>query len=156
MLVCSRYPHNLANDVPWEQVQDGVYRCRRGTDVIQVVVAGQLPHEEHNAMLHLFSASGERVRYGAEHYRQRGQDTSSLLQELIAWYKGEGVAMPYTMEDFRRNYAKQHLKDLTPEERLGGLTAEELLKGLSPEQIQQLLQRLQAAGGPPSKTKKKK
>ncbi len=55
--VCSRYPHNLAQEVPWERVQEGVYRCRRGTDVIQVVVAGQLPRAEHNAPLHLFSAS---------------------------------------------------------------------------------------------------
>jgi hypothetical protein len=32
--VCSRYPHNLADQVPWEELQPGVYRCRRGTDVI--------------------------------------------------------------------------------------------------------------------------
>jgi len=30
--------------------------------------------------------------------------------------------MPYTMEDFRRDYAKEHLKDLTPDERLEGLS----------------------------------
>jgi hypothetical protein len=38
--VCARFPHNLAQQVPWERLQEGVYRCRRGTDVIRVVVAG--------------------------------------------------------------------------------------------------------------------
>ena len=49
--------------------------------------------------------------------------------------------MPYTMEDFRRDYVKEHLKDLTPQERLEGLSAEELLQVLSPEDIEKYLQR---------------
>jgi hypothetical protein len=47
--------------------------------------------------------------------------------------------MPYTMADFRRDYVKEHLKDLTSEERLAGLPPEELLAGLSPEQKTALL-----------------
>lgn len=43
------------------------------------------------------------------------------------------MAVPYTMEDFRRDYVKEHLKDLTPEERL---------EGLLPEEIERYLQRL--------------
>src|SRR5581483_10587013 len=73
---CARYPHNLAGQVPWAPVQPGVYDCRRGTDGIRVIVLGQLPREEHNAPLHLFSASQEQVRYGAEHYHQRSDETS--------------------------------------------------------------------------------
>src|SRR5262249_33482605 len=92
--VCSRYPHNLANEGPWERLQEGVYRCRRGTDVIRVVVAGQLPKAEHNAMLHLFSASAERVAYGAGSYRQRSEQTSTLLDRLFEGYQREGIAMP--------------------------------------------------------------
>ena len=34
--------------------------------------------------------------------------------------------MPYTMEQFRKEYIKAHLGDLDPEERLKGLTAEEI------------------------------
>src|SRR5438094_6063966 len=37
--VCSRYPHNLASAVTLRPVQHGVYECRRGTDLIHVVVA---------------------------------------------------------------------------------------------------------------------
>src|SRR5947208_2214526 len=94
--VCARFPHNLAQEVPWEAVQPGVYRCRRGTDVIGVVVAGQLPQAENNAPLHLFSASAEQVSYGADHYRKRTQRTSTLLDQLFQGYQREGLPMPYT------------------------------------------------------------
>src|ERR1700693_3452217 len=40
--VCSRYPRSLAGQVTFSQVQAGVYECRRGTDLIRVVVLGQL------------------------------------------------------------------------------------------------------------------
>ena len=42
--------------------------------------------------------------------------------------------MPYTMQDFRRDFVKEHLKDLTFEERLQGLTFEQLLHGLTLEE----------------------
>jgi hypothetical protein len=176
--VCSRYPHNLANEVPWERLQAGVYQCRRGTDVIRVVVAGQLPRAAHNAMLHLFSASTEQVGYGARHYRQHTAETSTLLHQLFQGYQREGLAMPYTMADFRRDYILEHFKDLTPEERhnafkglppderrkvIEGLPADErrqafeglppderrkVIEGLPAEEIEKLLQKLQADRSP--------
>ena len=85
--------------------------------------------------------------------RQRSARTSSLVYQLFEQYRKEGANMPYTMEDFGRDFAKEHLKDLTPEERLEGLSAEERLKGvpaekrlegLSPEEIAALLKRYQA------------
>jgi len=45
------------------------------------------------------------------------------------------------MEDFRRDYAKEHLKDLTPDERLEGLSVEERLAGFSLEEIENYLKR---------------
>jgi hypothetical protein len=147
--VCSRYPHNLANEVPWETIQQGVYQCRRGTDAIRVVVAGQLSREEHNAPLHLFSASAEQVGYGAGHYRRRSGQTSTLLDQLFQGYQGEGIAMPYTMEDFRRDYIREGLKTLTPEARreaLQGLTLEERLEGLPAEEIERFLKEVKGAG----------
>jgi len=72
--------------------------------------------------------------------------------------------MSYTMEDFRREYAKEIederrelakellkimppeeiLEGLLPEERLKGLPLEERLKGLSAEEIEGYLRRLKA------------
>jgi len=71
--------------------------------------------------------------------------------------------MPYTMEDFRRDYVKEHLKDLTPDERLAGLSPDERLEGLSPderlqglspEDIEKYLKRRQR--NPPAGKPKKK
>jgi hypothetical protein len=149
--VSARYPHNLAGQVAWVQLQPGVYECKRGTGVIRVVVLGQLPRNEHNAMLHLFSASQEQVRYGALHYRQRSEETSTLLHRLFEQYRIEGLQMPYTMADFVKDFIKEHLKDLTPEERVAGLSLEERFAGLSPEEIAALKKRFQEGrASPPS------
>jgi hypothetical protein len=164
--VSARYPRELARQVPWTELQPGVYECRRGTDVIRILVPGELPQSTNNALLHLFSAAPEQVKYGAEHYQLRSGETSTLLRRLFEMYKKEGLVMPYTMEDFRRDYVREHLKDLTPEElleavplekRLEGLSVEDLLKrvpvekrleGLSIEEIEAVLKRLK--GGDPS------
>ncbi len=164
--VCARYPHNLAGQVPWEELQPGVYQCRRGTDVIRVLVLRQLPQVGHNALWHLFSAVPAQVGFGAQHYRQRSAETSTLLGQLWKGYQGEGVAMPYTMDDFRRDYVKEHLSQLTLDERLEGLSVEEIikklpaeewlkrlspeerLKGLSAEEIEAVLLRLKNSSPP--------
>ena len=87
------------------------------TDVIRIVVAAQLSHRERNAMLLLFSVAEQQYRYGKEHYRQRASDTSSLINELLQEYRREGRAVPYTMEDWRRDFAKKYFKDLPPEDK---------------------------------------
>ncbi|MDI6791641.1 MAG: hypothetical protein QME81_02065 [bacterium] len=47
--------------------------------------------------------------------------------------------MPYTMEDFKRDYTKDHLNLLTPEEVLPRFSTEDRLQGLSTEDILQRL-----------------
>jgi hypothetical protein len=132
--VCPRFPHNLAGQAVWEEKRPGIYQCRRGTDDIVVVVLRQLPQSAHNALWHLFSAAPEQVAFGVQAYRQRSEETSTLLHRLFEGYQKEGLAMPYTMADFRREYVKEHLKDLTPEEVLQGMPAEEILKVLPLEE----------------------
>jgi hypothetical protein len=142
----------LENEGALQVVQTGVFECRRGTDVIRIIVAGQVPHAEHNAMLHLFSASDDGVDYGTSHYRQRSAETSMLLEQLLAGYRGEGLAMSYTMEDFKRDYLKENLKELTPEERLEGLSPEKRLEGVPPEKrLEGLSPEERLQGVPPKK-----
>src|SRR5712691_10935755 len=100
---------------------------------IRVIVLHSLPQEEHNAMLHLFSAKQELLRYGQEHYRPRSKETSTLLYELFKAY-GEDPNMPETLEEFVRQSIDQLLESLPAEERFKGLSAEELRKRLSPEE----------------------
>src|SRR5262249_35229418 len=114
--VAARFPHNLSGQVPWQKVQEGVYDCKWGTDTVRVIVAGELPREEHNAPLHLFSASPDLVSFGRGAYQRRSEDTSALLGQLFDRLREEGFAVSYTMEDFQRQYAKEHFARLTPEE----------------------------------------
>jgi hypothetical protein len=133
--VSARYPQNLASQVTLEELKPGVYQVRRwGTSVIRVVVLRRLPLEPHNALWFLFSGVAEQVAYAVHNYRKHSTETSTLLDQLIEGYQREGVVMPYTMEDFRRDYLKEHIKQLSAKERLAGLSPEERLAGLPPEE----------------------
>jgi hypothetical protein len=131
--VCARYPHNLAQQVTLASVREGVYETRLVTMLARIIVMNQLPREEHNAMLHLFSAREELLLYGQEHYRPHSPETSTLLYELFKAYS-EDSNMPDKLQEFVRQSIDQLLKSLPPEERLKGLLPEERLKGLPPEE----------------------
>jgi hypothetical protein len=134
--VAARFPQNLSNQVPWQRQQAGVYDCRWGLDVVRVVVAGELSREPHNAPLHLFSASAELVGFASGTYQQRSEHTSRLLRQLFEKFQGEGVVMPYTMEDFERQYFVEHFPKLTAEQR------SKLLQSLSPKDCRAIVQSL--------------
>jgi hypothetical protein len=153
--VCARFPHNLSGQAPWQERQAGVYHCGWGTDTVRVVVAGELPRQEHNAPLHLFSASPDLVGFGRGAYRRRSENTSQVLGQLLERFQGEGLVMAYTMDDFLRDYVKKHFAQLTPEEQqeaLQALPPERRLAGLSPEQIQEYLD--QRVASPPPQARK--
>lgn len=151
--VCSRFPQKLADAVDLQRLQDGVYDCRRGTDAIRVIVAQQLAKTENNAMLHLLSASADQLKYGVEHYRQHSEKTSQVLTQLFTGFEREGITMSYTMEDFTRDFKREFIADLTPEERLRGLSPEKILAALPREAIEAFLKRKK---GNPSATPRRK
>jgi hypothetical protein len=134
--VCARFPHNLSNQVPWRKVQAGVYDCEWGTDLVRVIVTGELPREEHNAPLHLFSASRELVEFGRDVFRQRSGQTGGLLTELLERYLGEGFVVSFTMEEFTQSFIQERLPKLPPEIR------QAILQGLPKEQQREFLQSL--------------
>jgi len=53
----------------------------------------------------------------------RSEQTSRLLGQLFERLRGEGFAVSYTMEDFNRQYAKEHFAQLTPQEQREALGA---------------------------------
>jgi hypothetical protein len=151
--VCVRYPQQLAQQVPLVPIREGVYEERLGTLRIRVIVVHQLPQQEQNAMLHLFSAREELLRYGKEHYRPRSTETSTLLYQLFLAYQ-EDPAMANQLEEFVRQSIDELLKKLPPEKRLEGLSPEERLEGLSPEELRAALEAVQRrlqANGPSAK-----
>ncbi len=159
--VCSRFPHNLAAGGAWRPLQEGVYECRRGTDAIRVVVLGELPARKHNAVLHLLSAKPELVAFGASHYEKHSPDTSTLLHQLFEGFQREGLAMPYTMEDFRLDFIQEHftpeqrVQGLSPDDRLRGLSPDDRLRGLSPAEIDAYLRRRKQRPTPHRRKRKK-
>lgn len=157
LAVCARYPHNLAQEVTLTPVQDGVYELRMATMRVRIIVVHQLPQVEHNAMLHLFGAREELLRYGQEHYQPYSPETSTLLYELFKAYS-EDPTMPDKLQEFVRQSIDKLLASLPPEElrkrlsaeeRLKGLSADEVVQALSPETLEELARRFKANGSSP-------
>ncbi len=147
--VSIRYPQQLASShVPLVRVKEGVYEVRHFTGSIRLVVINQLPLQEHNALLHLFSTKPELVTYGMHHYRIRSGETSTLLNELFRRYQKEVHTMPDALEEFTRETMERYFKELPLEKRLATLSLEERLHGLSVEERESLLRLLQAKQSP--------
>lgn len=127
-----------------------------------VIVLRDLPQEEQNVPLHLFSAVPDQIKYGSQHFIPHNLETSTLIFDLFRFYKQEGITMSYTLEDYRREKRQEFMAEMTPEElaelpaqklkklvgillvekRLEGLSAEDILKTLLPEQIKAYLKKL--------------
>jgi hypothetical protein len=136
--VCARYPQNLAQQVALTPLRDGVYEVQGLGLRISVIVVNQLPLQEHNAMLHLFSAREDLLRYGREHYRPHSQETSSLLFELFKAYSEE-PDMPDKLKEFVRQSLDNLVQSMPAEELLKRLPVEERLKGVSAEELRKRL-----------------
>lgn len=142
--VCARTPRDLMGAIAVETVRPGVYHCRRGTDTIRIIVAAELPFADRNAMLLLFSAANDRIEYGRQHYELRSQTVSTVVHRLFENYAAEGVSMPYTIDDLKKEIVEElsveeRLRGLRPQQRLQGLKLEERLQGLKPEEVLKFL-----------------
>jgi hypothetical protein len=134
--VSVRFPQALARQVALTPVQPGVYEVRHFTGSLRLVVVHELPQQEHNALLHLFSARTDLLRYGATHYRLRSKETSTLLKQLFDRYRLEETLMPDSLEQL------QQFAEETIEELLNNMPPEQLLKRRPPETIDELVKRV--------------
>ena len=132
--VSTRYPVKLLSSVTAEEIVSGVYEISVLSRNIRVLVLSRLPLAQRNAVLAFFSFDAGKVRFALENYRWRMDDGSTVMNQLLEKYSLEGLAMPYTMEQFRKEYVRAHLKDLDPEEILSRFDPEERLKGLKPDE----------------------
>lgn len=141
--VSTRFPQKLADQVALTQRQAGVYEVRWGTTQLRVIVLREVLQAERNALWLLFSGLREQVAYGATQYQTQATDRSTILNQLFEKYQLEGLNMPYTMEDFRRDYVRDHLDLLTPEEILQRLPMKEVLQQLPVEELKAYLAQLE-------------
>jgi hypothetical protein len=139
--VCTRHPEKLETNATLELIKEGIYEVQWGSQRIRIIVLSEVPKVERNAIWQLYSGIPENVQYGALHYNWRRTDLSKAINVLFKFYQIEGIAMPYTVEDFKKDLKKELLALLTPEELLEIPAMDELLKRLPPEELLKRLTR---------------
>jgi len=131
--ISTRFPTNLAKQIQLTKLKPGVYEinllCK-----IRLIVLSQIHQEEYNAVWHLFSSKLNKIKYGAKQYHPK-RNLSSSVNLLYEYYNTEGLIMAYTIEQFQKDVAKEHLHFLTVNERLQGLTANEVLTQFSAGEV---------------------
>jgi len=132
--VTTRSPRGLQRQLALETIKQRIYTLQVVSQRITVIVLGEVAQVPRNAPWELFSFDAEKIIAGASGYRWRQPDHVPVLQELYHHYRQTGIEMPYTIEDFRKDLAKELLAEMPPEERLRGLPPEERLRGLPPEE----------------------
>lgn len=133
--VSTRYPQNLARLTQLHEVMQGVYDLAWGSQTLRLIVTSQVPEAERNAIWQLFSAVPEHVSYGAAHYHWHIAQLSTVIHDLYTHYRVEGIPMPYTVTDYFRDFTKEHLDWLTPEERLKGLDLTQHIQTMAPDDV---------------------
>ncbi len=124
-----------------------------------MIVLSEIAHAEHNAIWHLFSGIPGEVEFASRQYRGHTREISTILNQLFENYQLEGLEMAYTMEDFQKDYVRDHLgvlstdevlkrfstdevlKRFSADDRLKGLSPVEILKRISLEEIQRYLEK---------------
>jgi len=152
--VSARFPQKLDSEYKLIQVKQGVYDILWGDHNVRIIVLSRVSKEARNAIWHLFSADTESVKYGASNYQWRMSDISAIINELFKKYRIEGIAMPYTIDDFKRDYAREYMDKLPLEDRIKGLKEEELIEilkmsisTLPPEKIESILKEIRKKNG---------
>ena len=149
--VSTRYPAQLLSSLDVKEVVAGVYEIKVLSRELRVIVLSRLPLAQRNAIFAFFSFDAGKVKFALENYQWHMEDGSTVINQLLEQYTLEGITMPYTMEQFRKDYVNAHIGLLDPEEvfskfkaeeRLKGLKAEERLKGLNIEEVETYLKKL--------------
>ncbi len=132
--VSTRYPAKLLKNQSAREHLPGVLDISVLSRTIRILVLNRLPLEQRNAVMAFFSFDADKVRFALDHYQWHQDDCSTVINQLLEKYALEGIAMPYTMEQFKKEYIKAHLHELDPDEILARFDAEKRLEGLDPEQ----------------------
>ncbi|MDL1964450.1 MAG: hypothetical protein LWW98_08990 [Deltaproteobacteria bacterium] len=133
--VSTRYPVKLLSGVSTKKVVKGVYEIQILSRKIRIIVLSRLPLAQRNAVLAFFSFDFESVKFALENYKWNMNDGSTVINQLLEKYSLEGIAMPYTMEQFQKDYINAHIGVLGAEEVLSKFKTEERLKGLKAEEV---------------------
>jgi hypothetical protein len=140
--ISTRFPTGLAQQTTFTELMTGVYELNVLSHV-RLIVLSQIAQAEHNALWHLFSHNVDKIKFGVASYHAK-TPVSSIVNVLYENYQSEGLIMSYTLEDFHKEVAREHLhylnvdeilKQLSATEVLEKFSANERLKGLSKKEI---------------------
>jgi hypothetical protein len=133
--VCTQYPKSLHECFRLEQLQEAVFSLTYGSHQIKILVLSRMPKQQRNAIWQLFSGKVEGFMYGGIHYDWQSKQDKAILNQLYEFYKQKGAVMPYTMDDFVRDYVSENIHVLSAAQRLQGLSADEVLNRYSPDEV---------------------
>lgn len=144
--VCTHHPQQLAKKVTLVNIQAGVYEASCFDSTVHIIVTSDIPLHPRNTLWQLFSGVTENFQYAKEHHDWRDAQTSSVVNQLYDYYVTEGVFMPYTLEDYHRDYKRyfvrkvrqnlgEVLEEIPPAEVLKHLSPDDIVKQLSPETL---------------------
>ncbi|MGH8557965.1 MAG: hypothetical protein ACRESZ_10990 [Methylococcales bacterium] len=133
--VATRFPRNLNRELSLTPLKPGVYEICWGTDRIRIIVLSEIVEGEHYAVWRLFSAKPQAVLEARQAYRVHQLEMSTIVQQLFESYQREKFVMSYTVQDFQKDYVRDHLNLLSPDEVLKHFSPDEVLKRFSPDDI---------------------
>ena len=134
--VATKYPQKLAQQLPLAATDyQGVYDLTYGTEAIRLIVLSQISDQPHNDLWQLFSANAAKIDRAWHHYRPHQSDVSSVIYQLLKAYQQEFYPMSYTLEEFNKEFVKNHLHLIPAEEVLKQYSADEVLKRYSPDEV---------------------
>ena len=140
--VCTRFPAKLAQQVALQHISQGVYDVVWGTDTIRLIVLSKIPDGEHNAIWRLFSAKREVVHQAFGQYKINQPEISTIVDDLFERYQQEKIDMSYTIQDYQKDYVRDHLNLLSPDDVLKCYSADDLFANLSSDVMKLLMQKI--------------
>jgi hypothetical protein len=136
--ISARFPKKLSKQIKFRPLKQGAYETLWGLDKIKIIVLNEIEREKKNAIWHLFAGRKKQVRFGFEKYEYKNKELSTLNSKLITQYLLEVSKMPYTINDYKRDFAREITKYLTLSE-LEAIVEEQKKSKLSPREKAQAL-----------------
>jgi hypothetical protein len=143
--VTTHYPDEVEKEgMTLKCLKEGVYEVPHwGSRTMRIIVASEVPMRENNTPWLLFSGIPEKVEFAKTHHRWRHPKASSIVHCLYERYFAEKVFMPYSLEDYCRDYQQELFENVPLEDRFNDTSPEEVLKAItkvfSPERVAKAL-----------------
>ena len=132
--VSTRFPRKLSAQMELHPLGQGVYEVRQGIAQIRLIVLSEIPQKARNVPWHLFSGNPQLIDFAKGFFLAKNPEISRIVHQMFKQLSQKGIPMAYTIEDFNRDFVKDNLDLLSPEEVLQHFSAQERLSGLSSEE----------------------